>query len=68
MADWITTEEAVQLSGYNIQHIRKLIRRKQIAAEKKGGQYWVDRHSLLDYIKMATESEDDRRGPKRSQR
>lgn len=65
MADWITTDEAVELSGYNIEYIRRLIRNEKVRAEKKGGQYWVERKSLLDYIEAASASEDRRQGPKK---
>ncbi len=64
MADWISVEEAAELSGYNVQHIRRLIRTKQVTAEKKGLMWWVDRKSLLDYLKDAKKSDDQRRGPK----
>lgn len=64
MADWISVEEAAELSGYNAEHIRRLIRGKQISAQKKGGQWWVDQKSLLAYLKESKQSEDNRRGPK----
>lgn len=64
MSDWITTDEAVELSGYNIQYVRELVRDKKIKAQKKGGSYWVDKQSLLDYIAVAKESQDNRRGAK----
>jgi hypothetical protein len=51
MADWITTDEAAKISLYDVQHVRRLIREKKIIAQKKGGQYWVDLKSLLDYLK-----------------
>jgi excisionase family DNA binding protein len=64
MSDWLTTDEAVEISGYNLQYVRELIRDKKIKAVKKGGSYWVDRQSLLDYIAAAKESQDKRRGAK----
>ena len=66
MADWITTEEATQLSGYSDQYIRRLIRQEKLTAEKKGGQFWINKQSLLDYIQAAQEADDKRHGPKRS--
>jgi excisionase family DNA binding protein len=66
MADWITTDEAVTLSGYNLDYLRRLIRAKKINAEKKGGQFWVDRRSLLHYIEAAKNNAEDKRvGPKK---
>jgi len=64
MADWITTAEAAELSGYHPDHLRELIRDGQIAAVKKGNAWWVDSKSLLTYLKAAQKSEDKRRGPK----
>lgn len=65
MPDWISVEEAAQLSQYNTQHIRYLIREKKIVAQKKGIMWWVDQKSLLAYIKVAAQSTDKRWGPKR---
>ncbi len=64
MADWISVEEAAELSGYNAEHVRRLIRTKLILAAKKGVMWWVDRQSLLAYLKAAAKSTDRRRGPK----
>jgi len=35
MTDWISVEEAAELSGYSEEQLRRLIREKQITAEKK---------------------------------
>ena len=67
MADWITTEEAAELSGYHIFYLRRVIRSGKIKAEKKGGSWWIDRSSLLEYSKQATTSDDKRHGPKKKQ-
>ena len=64
MPDWMSIEEAANISGYNPEYIRRLIRSKQIKAEKKGRDWWVDRASLLAYRKEARNSGDKRRGPK----
>jgi hypothetical protein len=64
MADWMSVEEATELSGYNPEHVRRLVRGKLIAAQKKGAMWWVDRASLLAYLKSAAKSSDRRRGPK----
>lgn len=63
--DWITTGEAAELSGYHIYYLRELIRAGKIAAVKKGYAWWVDRRSLLIFIKTAMKSEDKRRGGRR---
>ena len=62
--DWITTREAVELSGYHPDHLRRLIREGTISARKFGIVWQVSRQSLLDYLKEARDSTDKRRGPK----
>jgi hypothetical protein len=37
MAEYITTGEASQLSGYHVNHIRRLIAERKVKAEKRGG-------------------------------
>jgi hypothetical protein len=61
--DWISVEEASRVSGYNPQHIRRLIRSKQLLAEKKGLMWWIDRISLMALLEAAKNSPDSRRGP-----
>ena len=64
MGDWISTHEASQLSGYSLQYLRRLIRKSKVLADKKGNNWWVDRKSLLTYIKAAGAAEDGRYGAK----
>jgi excisionase family DNA binding protein len=64
MVDWITTAEAVKLSGYNADHLRELIRDGKIEAQKFGQVWQVSRASLVAYLKDAKKSVDKRRGPK----
>ncbi len=63
MADWITTKEAADLSGYHPDSLRELIRDGKIYAEKKGNAWWVDRKSLLAYI-CNLRKRGKKRGPK----
>ena len=62
MAEWIDTEEASQLSGYNVVYLRTLLKDKKIASKKRGGAYWVDKQALLDYVAAADETGDRRHG------
>ena len=64
MTDWISVDEAAELSGYNKEYIRYLIRQGQIAAEKKGWQWWIDKVSILAYLTASQKSRDKRHGPK----
>ncbi len=70
MAEWITTEEARQMSGYSIAHLQDLIRRKKLEAEKKGGAYWVNRAALETYIQeaQAAKAKDRRHGARSKQK
>ncbi|MCS6846526.1 MAG: helix-turn-helix domain-containing protein [Anaerolineae bacterium] len=64
MPDWITTTEAAEISGYHVNYLRQIIRKRKIKAEKRGRDWWVDKDSLLTYLKGASTSKDKRRGPK----
>ena len=61
---WITTEEAVSLSGYNLPHLRRLIREDKIQGQKFGRTWMVNKDSLIDYLEKAKQSGDKRWGPK----
>lgn len=50
ITEYISTAEAAELAGYGETYIRRLVRQGKLKADKKGGQYWVDRQSLLDYV------------------
>ena len=57
---WITTSEALALTGYNAEHIRRLVRSEKVKARKWGKEWMVDRESLLAYLKT------EGRGPRNS--
>jgi len=61
--EWITTREAIELSGYHPDHLRRLIRAGDIEARKFGIVWQVSRQSLQQYLKEAQNSTDNRRGP-----
>jgi excisionase family DNA binding protein len=62
--DWITTQEAAQLSGYHPEHLRRLIKRGDIVARKVSIIWLISRRSLLEFVAQAEQSGDKRRGPK----
>lgn len=62
--DWITTQEAADLSGYHVNYLRWLIREERIKARRISFLWFVNRQSLLDYMAQAKQSGDKRRGPK----
>jgi len=63
MEDWLTTYEAAQISGYNPDYIRQLIRADKVIGRKWGLSWQVQRKSLLEYMKTA-EKLGERRGAK----
>ena len=64
MPDWVTTEQAAEFSGYDIQHIRYLAREGRIGAVKRGTMWWVDRDRFRAYLDEMLTSEDGRAGPR----
>jgi excisionase family DNA binding protein len=62
--DWITTVAAAELSGYHVNHIRRLIRLQEIEARKFGPVWQISRRSLSRYLEKAKESGDGRWGAK----
>jgi len=61
--DWLTVQEAAKLSGYNPEHITRLIRQGQIEARKFSIVWQVNRESLLAY-RIKTQELGDKRGRK----
>jgi hypothetical protein len=61
--DWITTREATELSKYNPEHLRALIRQGRIKARKYFVIWQVSKSSLLAYLREQ-EQRGEKRGPK----
>lgn len=51
--EWLTVSESAELSGYDPEHIRRLIREGEIEARKFSIVWMVNRESLLGYVKKA---------------
>ena len=62
-SEWITVSQAVQLTGYNEEHVTRLCRQGKIKARKYSIVWQVNRDSLLGYI-AKVEKLGDKRGPK----
>jgi excisionase family DNA binding protein len=56
--NWITTAEAAQLTSYNPEHIRRLVRTGKVKGKKWGREWMVDKNSLITYLESIG------RGPK----
>jgi excisionase family DNA binding protein len=63
--DWLTTYEAAKLSGYHLNHVRRLIRSGQVKGRKFLTVWQVSRQSLLAYLKRQ-DQQGERRGRKKS--
>ena len=61
--EWISVSDAAKLSGYNKEHITRLIREEKIKAKKFATVWQVNRASLLAYTEK-TEQLGNKRGPK----
>jgi hypothetical protein len=62
-SEWITVGQAVQLSGYNEEHITRLCRKGKIKAQKYSIVWQVNRDSLFGYL-AKVEKLGEKRGPK----
>mgnify|MGYP003380162440 CR=1 FL=1 len=63
LADWITAEEAAELSGYHVNYIRRLMRAHKVNGRKAGLMWWVDRDSMRAYLEKAEALGTRRFGP-----
>lgn len=62
--DWITSTEALQISGFNPDYLRRILRSGKVLARKWGREWQVSKLSLLKYLRNADKSPDKRRGPR----
>jgi excisionase family DNA binding protein len=66
--EWITTAEAAELTGYNPEYIRQMIRHRVIVAEKKGRDWWVDKASIETHAKEMKQLGTAKHNPHREER
>ena len=66
MADdeWLTIQQAAQLSGYHAEYLRIIVREGRLIAHKFGPVWAISKKSLLSYLQTAEKSDDRRQGPK----
>ena len=60
---WITTTEAAELTGYHVDHVRRLVLAGKIEARKFGRDWQVNKGNLMDYFRKAAK-QGHKRGPK----
>ncbi|MBT6061668.1 MAG: helix-turn-helix domain-containing protein [Anaerolineae bacterium] len=62
--EWITVQEAADLSGYHPEYLRLLIREGKLDARKFGSVWAINKKALLSYRTIADKSDDGRHGPR----
>lgn len=62
--EWITVQEAADLSGYHPEYLRLLIREGKLDARKFGSVWAINKKGLLSYRMIAEKSYDGRQGPR----
>jgi hypothetical protein len=60
---WIPVSEAVKISGYHAEHIRKLVRARRVKARKFGVVWQINSPSLQQYVRTQSQL-GKKRGPK----
>jgi|GEM_PF-2005331 len=61
--NYITVRTAADMSGYNQQYLRRLLR-ENILKSKRLGQLWlIERNGFVEYLNHAKQSNDKRYGP-----
>jgi len=58
LEQWISTEQAAELSDYRVEYVRQLCRQSRIEAQKIQRDWLISRESLLAYRRRM-----DRLGP-----
>ena len=64
LEDYLTIGEAMALSGYTEQYLRRLSKAGRLQALKRGHFWLIERASLEAYVEAALHTEDQRFGPR----
>ena len=48
LADYVTSEDAAEISGYHVNYIRRLLRQGKLKGRKFGNVWFIERASLGD--------------------
>jgi excisionase family DNA binding protein len=70
MPEWpsYTIKEASEKTGYNEEHLRRLIRQGRIEATKVGPTYLIPAQSLEKYMAEIKDTDDARIGPRKKRK
>ena len=52
LADYITSEDASESSGYHVNYIRRLLRQGKIKGRKFGNVWFIERVSFQEYLEL----------------
>ncbi|MFZ2488952.1 MAG: helix-turn-helix domain-containing protein [Anaerolineae bacterium] len=63
LADYITADEAAEISGYHVNYIRRLMRAKKLTGRKAGIVWLIERESLHQYLAKVNTLGNRRFGP-----
>jgi excisionase family DNA binding protein len=63
LTEWLTTYDAAKIAGFHPDHIRRLIRSKELEAHKWGNSWMIHRDALSKYL-AHTQAKGKKRGPK----
>ena len=61
--EFITVKTASEISGYNQQYLRRLLREGTLLSKRIGQLWLIDRDDFKIYLQEARKSEDNRFGP-----
>ncbi len=64
LTQYVTVQAAAEVTGYNVQYLRRLLRAGKLAGIKIGQVWLISLASLAAYIQQAEEAADRRCGPK----
>ena len=62
--DYLSVSQASELSGYNQQYIRRLLRRGFFRTKRIGQIWLIEKSEFISYVDNARQSVDYRFGPK----
>lgn len=63
--EWLTTEAAVELTGYSPHYVRRLVRQQRVTAQKWSHVWMIDKRSLLEYQQQMAALGREKFNPKR---
>ena len=61
--EYISVRTAAEISGYNQQYLRRLLRDNTFRSRKLGQLWLIDRDQFIEYVFNARKSRDKRKGP-----